>query len=498
MKKYDLLKNTISSLIFQIVTIICGFILPRMILQCYGSEVNGLVNSITQFLSVISFLEFGVGAVVQSSLYKPLAEKDYEKQSDIYVSAQKFFTRLAKILLIYVCVLIVIYPFINVQGFGFFYTTTLILAISISSFAQYYFGIVNSLLLSADQKGYIQYNVQIVTLILNTICCVLLMIAGYSIHLVKLATSLIYLVRPIYLSFYVKKHYKIDKKKKVIGEPIEQKWNGVAQHIAAIVLDGTDTIVLTLFAGLKAVSVYSVYYLVVSGIKQMFNAVTGGIQATLGDIYARNEQERLKKVFFLTEWLIHTATMFIMGCVACLITPFVLVYTNGVNDAEYNQLFFGYILTLAYAAYCLRLPYHMMIRASGRYKETQNNYIISAIVNLILSIALVKSFGLIGVAVGTFAAMFLQAIWLAFYNAQNILKYPLKNLFKQLGIDVLTILLGMILSRNFKLVSIDLKSWIIMGIKIVAIWCLVVFMVNLIFYRDNIKKLLKVVKFGKG
>ena len=71
-----LMKNTISSFVFQITTIICGFILPRLILQQYGSEVNGLINSLNQFLGVISFLELGVGAVIQSALYKPLAQNN--------------------------------------------------------------------------------------------------------------------------------------------------------------------------------------------------------------------------------------------------------------------------------------------------------------------------------------------------------------------------------------------------------------------------------------
>ena len=70
--KKKLLMNTSASLIFEISTIVTGFIIPRLILSSYGSEVNGLVNSITQFLGIISFLELGVGSVIQSSLYKPL------------------------------------------------------------------------------------------------------------------------------------------------------------------------------------------------------------------------------------------------------------------------------------------------------------------------------------------------------------------------------------------------------------------------------------------
>ena len=50
------------------------------------------------------------------------------------------------------------YPQFAGKNFGFAYTATLIVAISISSFAQYFFGIVNRLLLTADQRGYIQYK----------------------------------------------------------------------------------------------------------------------------------------------------------------------------------------------------------------------------------------------------------------------------------------------------------------------------------------------------
>lgn len=72
------------------------------------------------------------------------------------------------------------------------YTALLIAAICISSFAQYYFGIVNSLLLNADQRGYIQYVAQIITLILNTFACYIIIKLGASIQIVKLTTSLIF------------------------------------------------------------------------------------------------------------------------------------------------------------------------------------------------------------------------------------------------------------------------------------------------------------------
>ena len=118
MRSRKLLYNTISSFVFQITTIICGFILPRLILSNFGTEINGLVNSITQFLGLISFLELGVGAVVQSSLYKPLADKDEDSVSKIIASADKFFKKLGFILFIYVIILVIFYPIFVNQNFG--------------------------------------------------------------------------------------------------------------------------------------------------------------------------------------------------------------------------------------------------------------------------------------------------------------------------------------------------------------------------------------------
>lgn len=428
MRNKLLAKNTVASLIAQITTLICGFILPRLFLQHFGSEVNGLVNSIVQFLSVISFLELGVGAVVESSLYKPLAEKDNQQISKVMVSANKFFQRLAQILFIYVLILMLVYPLIANQNLGFLYTATLIAAISISSFAQYYFGIANALLLNADQRGYIQYNAQTVTVVLNTAVCAVMISMNGTIQMVKLATSLIYLARPLALHFYVKRHYQIDWKIKYTEEPIKQKWNGVAQHIAAVVLDGTDTIVLTVFSTLSNVSIYSVYFLVIKGVKTLFLSMTNGIQALIGELWAKQELEKLKGFFAWVEWVIHTGTTYVFSCTAALIVPFVQVYTFGINDANYIQPVFAVLLTLANAMHCLRLPYNIMVLAAGHYRQTQKNYIVAAILNILVSILTVKVWGLIGVAIGTLVAMTYQTMWLAVYDSRHFIFWSLKML----------------------------------------------------------------------
>ena len=68
--------NVITSFLLQIVVIIYGFIVPRIIISSFGSEVNGLVSSITQFLGFIVLLESGFGPLIKSLMYQPIASND--------------------------------------------------------------------------------------------------------------------------------------------------------------------------------------------------------------------------------------------------------------------------------------------------------------------------------------------------------------------------------------------------------------------------------------
>ena len=494
MRKKKLIYNTVSSFVFQVTTIICGFILPRLILNAFGSNVNGLVNSITQFLGIISFLELGVGAVVQSALYKPLAESRQNDVSKIISSANKFFRRLAQILTVYVIALVIFYPMLAAKEYGFWYTATLIVAISISSFAQYYFGIVNRILLTADQKGYVQYTAQTIAVIGNTIACYLLIMLGCGIQVVKLTTSIIYLIQPFAIYLYVRKHYQIDTKIKYDKEPIPQKWNGIAQHVAAVILDGTDTVVLTLFATLADVSIYSVYFLVVKGVKQLFMSMTNGITSLIGELWARQELTELKKTFGWTEWVIHTGTTFVFGVTAVLIVPFVRVYTLGIDDANYIQPLFAALIVAANAAHCLRLPYNIMILAAGHYKQTQNNYIIAAVINIVVSVFAVKAWGLIGVAIGTLLAMGYQTVWMAWYDSKNLIQWPFSNFLKQITVDIIAVILCSIVSRVFTMVTVSYFGWIINAIEVAVVWLVIMVIINLIFYRDKVIKLANALK----
>ena len=483
--KSKLRANTLFSLVYQFTLIICGLVLPRIILKTYGSEVNGLVNSITQFLTLITFLELGMGAVVKTALYKPLNSKDINGVSLIIKSANRFFRFIAAVLLGYVLVLTFTYSYISHSTFSPLYSGTLILSMSISYFAQYYFGIVDGLLLTADQRGYVQYILQTLTLIINTIVSYLFIYFGFSIQIVKLVSSFIFLVRPFVLHFYVTKHYKIDTRVRIKEEPIDQKWNGIAQHICAIVMENTDIIVLTIFSSLANVSIYSVYFLVIKGLTQIIVASTNGIEPLLGYHFANNDLEAAYNLYKKTEWAVYNENVLLFGVASVLILPFVLIYTSGITDADYYQPVFALILIIAYIMRCLRTPYNMCILAAGHYRQTQISYIIAAVLNISISIAAVCFFGLIGVAIGTLISMLFQTMWEAIYVSAKIFGKGLLSTFKIIAFSTLVFPIGYFSTIYIPILSLNYFSWILLGLGVFGIWATIIAILNLLFYRKQ-------------
>lgn len=491
-RKKKLLFNVGAGIFKQLVTVICGFILPRYMLLYYGSAVNGLISSIAHFLSFISLLDMGVGAVVQANLYKPLSDKDNAQISRIVKSSEQFFRKLAYIFIAYIVLLCFAFP--AMTDFGTCYTVLLLLIIAISMLAQYLFGITYQLLLNADQKSYVQLSMQIGTIILNTVFSVILMRLGASVHTVKLMTAFVYILRPVGQALYVRTHYDINRKIEIIGEPIKQKWNGFSQHLAAVVCQNIDVAVLTLFSNLESVSIYSVYFSVTSGVEQIIMTATTGLESLFGNMLAKNETDKLLKTFDAVEWITHSVVTIVFTIAAITIVPFISVYTRGITDANYIRPLFGALLVSAYGAECLRVPYFRIIKAAGHFKETQNGAYISAGLNIVITVALVFRFGLIGAALGTLAAMFYHTCYFVWYLRKHILNRPAKFFIGYMITDAITAALSYALTRGFSANVASYGAWVILAVKVAAVVTAVSAFVNLAAYSSQIKSALRFLK----
>ncbi len=465
-------KNLVSSIIVQVVTIISGLVVPRLIISTFGSGINGLVSSITQFLSFISLFEGGVGAVVLVSLYKPIENRDFDSIGNIVFECDAFFKKLSIGFIIYTAVLMVMYPMLA-SDYSFIFTGTLILVLSVTIFVQYMFSIKYKLFLQANQKLYIVNTITSLSLVINIVFTFIVIKVFPSIHLVKLFASLIFLFQVIAYRTYVARNEELYSENKTRdGRFIADKKSAFGQNLAHFINMNSDVIVLTLFATLADVSVYTVYMLVFTALRNLFASGINSYQTLFGKYLASNEQENLKKSFYKCRDNFLYISIAVFATTLLLINQFVKLYTTSVVDANYYQPTFALFMCIAQFIYILREPYRVLVLAAGKFKETNIGSYLEAILNLSISILLVRKFGLIGVALGTFVAILYRYAYLLIYIHKEIIHTKFMDSIVEIFISIIIFGVNIFL---YKLNFITIDSFVAF-----AVWGTVVFSINLL------------------
>ena len=201
-------KNIFITLLSQLLTIVCGLIVPRYLLQAYGSEANGAVTSIATFLGYIALLEGGIAGVARAALYRPLAVNDIEKISAIMIEIKRFFRHIGYFFFVYVIIIACFFKQIShTDAFDWTTSFLLVIIISLSTFAQYFIGISNVVLIFAAQRQYINNLLNVGCTIINTVLVVILIELGCDLMTVKLFSSVIFVVKPIMLWLIVNRQF---------------------------------------------------------------------------------------------------------------------------------------------------------------------------------------------------------------------------------------------------------------------------------------------------
>lgn len=478
--------NTSIALLQEIVAVICGFILPRLILKSFGSAYNGLTTSITQFLSCAVLLRSGIGGATRAALYKPLADHDMDQINAIMAATNLFMRKIAFILAGLILAFACVYPFFVIDEFNWFFSFSLFVIIGLSTFAESFFGITYLILLQADQKLYIPSIVHIVVYILNTLVSAILIHFTQSIHLVKLGSAMVFVIYPATLNIYVKRKYKINVHVKPNNQAIGQRWDAFWHQVANFVMNNTDTIILTIFSNMTMVSVYSVYNLVINGLKKLILTFTNGLEAAFGNMIVVGKKSILEENFYLTEYIMFSISTIINSCAYILILAFIKIYTKGINDTDYIQPIFAIIIILAHYFNCIRQPYQLVVQAAGHYQQTKNGAIIEPILNIIISVILVIKFGLVGVAIGTLVATLFRTFQYSIYVSKNLIFGCCRSMIAKCILSFCEFFVIYFIGRFINLGEpASYLSWILQGIVAAVIATVIVIVGSLVFYRKE-------------
>ena len=500
MRTKKAVKNIVSSLIYQIVSIVCGLIAPRLILTTYGSSYNGVVASATQLLGMISILTLGIAGATRVALYKTLAANDVLGTSRIMKSNKRYMRRVAVTLAAYAVVLMIVYPYISHNDLAKNEVALLIGIVSISSIAEYFFGISNATLLSAAQSGYVSSTINIIARIANTVAIFLLVRIGASVFVVYLASSLVFFISPAVLNHIVHRKFSLISDCEPDDSALKQRGAVALHSVANIVHNNTDLVLLTVFFDAKVISVYTVYYLVVGKIKSLMSVFTSGMEGAFGDMWAKKEYEHFNRNFETYEYVLYAFAAIVFSCVGLLMLPFLSRYTAGVTDINYIRPTLTVLITVAEGMHCVRQPYLTIVQATGNYEATKIGAMMEAVINIVLSLVLVQVIGLNGVIVGTLAANLIRTTQFAMFSSKNLIHRSVAAVFKRFAwllADSGTIIaLSALLTRRLSFAP-GWMGWVTEAVIVFFIACVITVLYSLAFYKKDLMYLAdKLLKTG--
>lgn len=496
MRTKKALYNIASQMSYEIIAMICGLILPRFILSAFGSNYNGIISSITQFLDYISILTLGVSGATRVAIYKAQANGGIKEVSAVLKATDLYMKKVACAFVGYLICLMVIYPLLFRAEFEIFEIASLVAVIGIGTFAEYFFGITFRTYLMANQCMYISNLIQIITKVASTLISVVLILQGHSILVVKIGSAVCFAGAPVALYFIVKKKFGILTDVDPDATALKQRNDVMAHSIANCVHQYTDIFLLTLFTTPKIVSVYSVYGLVLSSLRKLQSVFTSGLEGAFGELWANEEYEKFEHNFNTFEYLIFSFVSVVFSCALILLLPFIVLYTKGINDAEYTLPTFAFVSILADVFFCLRAPYLITVQAAGMYRETKKYAFIEAGLNFAISTVAVFQFGLVGVVLGTLVANLYRTVQYALFSTKHLFRGRSISVFLK---RLLWLFCNMSMIYIFKIIlpsiSInDWQGWIFAGFY----YCFIAISVTLgssyIFYRSDFVDSIKIIK----
>ena len=179
--KKNILKIVFSQLLLQGILAVSNLVIPKLILMTYGSTVNGLINSITQFLTYAALVEAGIGNAAIPLLYNPLALKDYTKVNQIVSCTRIKYLQAGGLYLFLSIAFSTVYAFFVRDEVTHSFVIHMVFVIALSYSIDYLVIGKYKVLLIASQRYYVLNLFKIITTFLTIILSSFFLITGYSI-----------------------------------------------------------------------------------------------------------------------------------------------------------------------------------------------------------------------------------------------------------------------------------------------------------------------------
>ena len=445
----------------------------------------------SNILSVLSLAELGMGNVLMFYLYSAIKDKDEEYIRYLVNRFKKIYITIAVIVL---SIGIALIPFLHIivkgsdieqQELVRYYVLYLI------NSACSYFVVYRIMVINADQKNYIVNVVQTVSTVAMYIFQIAYLLICKQFLGYLIIQVLCTIASNIILNQIALKQYPYLRKKDKINYDDYSLGNGelfknlkatFIFKISDTILDQTDNIIISMMFGTIFVGFYYNYFLLITYIVAIAGIIANGLVASFGNMVAEGDMEKSYDMFKVALLCFAAFGAFCSAAYACLIQEFIPLWIG-------DQYLMSYDLVIAILlVFYLRMATNTMWMyrsAMGIFKEVQYINLVSAGLNIVLSIVLGKLMGLSGVIVATAISRLITSFWFEAKIVYNKFTKPVSLYFKQQLKDF-CICVGITLVSYYICDHIAIHGFSGLAIRLIIVGCITM-IVEYIIYHNSIE-----------
>lgn len=413
-RKERIMKNGLAGILKYAVKLILQFVLRTIVIYKLGVEYVGLDSLYANIISMLSLAELGIGSAIVFCMYKPAAEHDVEKLKSLNNLYKKLYLVISLIVLV---VGIGISPFlkhfikgnpnvdVNLHVIYFIFLANTVIS---------YLGAHKKSLLYAHQRFDIENNVMSAVLLTMSIAQIIFLLIFENYYLYAMMTPLFTLFDVIIVVVIAKKLYPeirgkaqpLDKETKSI---VTKNIVGASLHqIGGVIVMSTDNLLISIFFGLTVLGRVSNYILIFNAITQLMIILGDSIQASVGNMVATSEKEKVYKTYQMLNWIFACVIGFCSVCMICLYQHFIRMWVG----AQY-LIGIWVVLAIVVRFYTTRMRSVtcMFKNCAGLMWNDRLKPIFEMLVNIIASIICIKLIGVAGVFVGTVISTVVVPLW---------------------------------------------------------------------------------------
>lgn len=466
----------------QFIILALGIIIPRLIMIGYGSETNGLLNTVTQIYTYVALLEAGVGTATIQALYGPIARDNKKSICEILSETKRYYNKISLCYGICVCILSILSPFIIKTELNKGIVSAVVFFNGMVGVITFYYTATLKQLMIAEGNNYIINTITLIIQIITYIAKIILASLKINVVFIQISYFLISVIQVfLYQMYYRKEYYWVKYNKEKNPTVLKQKNYYLIHEITLAIFNSTDTILLSTMCNLLVVSVYSTFNMVFSGIYSLIRTLFNSVQFMLGQSFHKNRKQYIEFQDAFESLYLGFVFSLVSVCYV-MILPFIKLYTAGVTDINYldNKLPLLFCMIQLLSA-CRTIPSNL-INVAQHAKQTVNRSILEAIINLVSSIILVNIIGIYGVLLGTIIALIYRTNDMILYANKVILNRKSIRSYKTVIVNFFCFFMIVTMKQQFQ---IKVNSYIDFFLKSFVICCGFIIMYLIINVLSN-------------